>query len=72
MGCGRVGSALAGGLERLGHDVAVIDRDAQAFRRLGADFRGRQVVGFGFHREVLIEAGIEEAEGFAFPSLRMA
>jgi len=65
MGCGRVGSALAGGLERLGHDVAVIDRDAQAFRRLGADFRGRQVVGQGFHREVLTEAGIDGADAFA-------
>jgi trk system potassium uptake protein TrkA len=65
MGCGRVGSALAGGLERLGHDVAVIDREAQAFRRLGPDFRGRQVVGQGFHRDVLIAAGIEGADAFA-------
>ncbi|GAA1856773.1 TrkA family potassium uptake protein [Pseudonocardia ailaonensis] len=65
MGCGRVGASLAAGLERLGHEVAVIDRDTQAFRRLGPDFRGRQVVGFGFHREVLIEAGIEKADAFA-------
>src|SRR3954470_5860251 len=65
MGCGRVGSALAGVLERLGHDVAVIDREAQAFRRLGPDFRGRQVVGQGFHRDVLIAAGIEGADAFA-------
>ena len=27
MGCGRVGSSLALALERLGHDVAVVDRD---------------------------------------------
>jgi trk system potassium uptake protein len=65
MGCGRVGSALAGGLERLGHEVAVIDRDAQAFRRLSPEFRGRQVVGQGFHRDVLIEAGVEKAQAFA-------
>lgn len=65
MGCGRVGASLAAGLERLGHEVAVIDRDVQAFRRLGTDFRGRQVIGFGFHREVLIEAGIEKADAFA-------
>jgi len=65
MGCGRVGASLAAGLERLGHEVAVIDRDAQAFRRLGPDFRGRQVIGFGFHRGVLIEAGIEKADAFA-------
>jgi trk system potassium uptake protein TrkA len=65
MGCGRVGASLAAGLERLGHEVSVIDREVQAFRRLGTDFRGRQVVGFGFHREVLIEAGIEKADAFA-------
>ncbi|WP_224386734.1 TrkA family potassium uptake protein [Pseudonocardia sp. ICBG1293] len=65
MGCGRVGASLASGLERLGHEVAVIDRDPQAFRRLGPDFRGRQVVGFGFHRSVLDEAGLASADAFA-------
>jgi trk system potassium uptake protein len=65
MGCGRVGSSLSAGLTRLGHEVAVIDRDPQAFRRLSVDFAGRQVVGQGFHREVLIEAGVERADAFA-------
>lgn len=65
MGCGRVGSALAAGLERQGHEVAVIDRDAKAFRRLSADFRGEQVCGIGFHRDVLRRAGVEEASAFA-------
>jgi trk system potassium uptake protein len=65
MGCGRVGSSLAGGLERLGHEVAVIDRNPQAFRRLPSDFGGREVVGVGFDPEVLREAGIERASAFA-------
>lgn len=65
MGCGRVGSALAAGLERLGHEVAVIDLDRIAFRRLSADFRGTQVIGTGIHREVLVEAGAERAQAFA-------
>jgi trk system potassium uptake protein TrkA len=65
MGCGRVGSSLAAGLERQGHQVAVIDRDATAFRRLGADFRGEQVCGIGFHRDVLRRAGVEQATAFA-------
>ncbi|MBP2367289.1 potassium channel family protein [Pseudonocardia parietis] len=65
VGCGRVGASLASGLERLGHGVAVIDRDPQAFRRLGPDFRGKQVVGFGFHRSALDEAGLEGADAFA-------
>ena len=65
MGCGRVGSSLVASLERLGHEVAVIDRDAQSFRRLAPEFRGKQVVGQGFHREVLVEAGVEKAGAFA-------
>src|ERR1700752_777189 len=65
MGCGRVGSTLALRLEQLGHPVAVIDQDAGAFRRLSKDFQGRSVVGVGFDRETLAEAGIEEAGAFA-------
>ena len=65
MGCGRVGSALAKGLERYGHSVAVIDSDAGAFRRLHPHFAGLQVTGIGFDRDTLIEAGIERANAFA-------
>jgi trk system potassium uptake protein TrkA len=65
MGCGRVGSALARGLEKLGHDVAIIDRDPGSFRRLSADFGGKKVTGVGFDRDTLIEAGIEQADAFA-------
>lgn len=65
MGCGRVGSSLAGALTRIGHEVAVIDRDPTSFHRLGPDFTGRQVVGMGFDRDVLIEAGIERADALA-------
>jgi trk system potassium uptake protein TrkA len=65
MGCGRVGSSLASALCRIGHDVAVIDRDPTAFLRLGSSFAGTTVVGMGFDREVLVEAGIERADAFA-------
>ncbi|WP_241384385.1 potassium channel family protein [Rhodococcus sp. CH91] len=65
MGCGRVGSAVATALLRLGHEVAVIDRDETAFGRLGNDFSGRTVLGMGFDRDVLISAGIERADAFA-------
>ena len=37
MGCGRVGSAIARRLEQIGHSVAVIDQDPEAFRRLEMD-----------------------------------
>jgi trk system potassium uptake protein TrkA len=65
MGCGRVGSTLAHSLEARGHSVAVIDEDAAAFRRLGADFSGSTVTGIGFDREVLVAAGVERADAFA-------
>src|SRR5690348_9904282 len=65
MGCGRVGSTIAHSLETAGVSVAVVDQDGGSFRRLGPDFRGRQVTGVGFDRDTLIEAGIEEADAFA-------
>ena len=65
MGCGRVGSTLAHSLESRGHSVAVIDQDADAFRRLGADFAGITITGIGFDGEVLRQAGIERADAFA-------
>lgn len=65
MGCGRVGSTLALALEAKGHDVAVVDQEADAFRRLGSSFSGRRVTGVGFDKETLTEAGIEQADGFA-------
>jgi trk system potassium uptake protein len=65
MGCGRVGSSLAGELELLGHTVSIIDQSREAFRRLGPDFKGRTISGIGFDRDTLLEAGIETADAFA-------
>jgi trk system potassium uptake protein len=65
MGCGRVGSSLARNLERREHTVAIIDQNADAFRRLGPTYTGRKVMGFGFDRDVLREAQIEKADAFA-------
>jgi len=65
MGSGRVGAMLSRALESRGHEVAVIDPNPDAFRRLGADFKGLTVLGTGLDRNVLIEAGIEHADGLA-------
>jgi trk system potassium uptake protein TrkA len=65
MGCGRVGSTLALSLESQGHDVAVIDQNSSAFRRLGTTFEGKRVTGIGFDRDTLAEAGVESAYAFA-------
>ena len=65
MGCGRVGSTIAHILEDQGHSVAVIDQQAEAFRKLRSGFKGSKITGAGFNREILIEAGIEHADAFA-------
>jgi trk system potassium uptake protein TrkA len=65
MGCGRLGSTLAQKLDAQGHQVVVIDRDADAFRRLGDHFGGVTVNGIGFDRDVLRTAGVERADAFA-------
>ena len=65
VGCGRVGSRLAGELIEGGHSVAIIDRKTEAFRRLGVEFAGQMVTGIGFDRDTLISAGIERAEAVA-------
>ncbi len=65
VGCGRVGSELAGSLEKQGHTVAVIDKRKEAFRRLPTGFGGYRIVGFGFDRDTLQEAGIDQADALA-------
>ena len=64
-GCGRVGSELAANLERLGHTVALIDKNEKAFERLKASFQGTRITGFAFDREILEEADIKDAGAFA-------
>jgi trk system potassium uptake protein TrkA len=61
VGCGRVGSGLAEAAEAAGHTVGIIDRREQAFRRLSPAFSGQKLVGVGFDRNRLEEAGIKDA-----------
>jgi trk system potassium uptake protein len=64
MGCGRVGILLTQELARAGHEVSVIDKHAAAFDRLPPGFEARTIVGLGFDRDVLEDAGIKEADAF--------
>lgn len=64
MGCGRVGAELTVQLSKAGHSVAVVDKRPEAFLRLPPGFDAKKVVGIGFDREVLEEAGIQEADAF--------
>ena len=56
-----MGSGLAQAVEAAGHTVAIIDRKETAFRRLPPDFAGKRIVGVGFDRDRLEEAGIKDA-----------
>ena len=65
VGCGRVGTSLAIALDLEGHDVAVLDKDPNAFHRLPATWGGKKLIGFGFDRDLLNEAGAREADALA-------
>ena len=65
IGCGRTGAGLAAALALRGHTVTVVDKEPGAFVRLGPAFGGRGVAGDGFDRAVLLQAGIEHADGLA-------
>ena len=65
VGCGRVGRELAMALDRDGHTVSVIDKDRNAFHELPDGFSGKSILGFGFDRGHLEEAGIGEAQAVA-------
>ena len=65
VGCGDVGAQLATLLSTEGHDIAVIDKDPNAFKRLGATFNGLKINGYGFDEDALNEAGITKCDAFA-------
>jgi trk system potassium uptake protein TrkA len=64
-GCGRVGTGLAAVLSQNGHHITVIDKDPDAFANLGSSFSGQRIAGICFDRDVLMQAGIEQADGLA-------
>jgi trk system potassium uptake protein TrkA len=64
VGCGRVGSELTIQLSKAGHDVTIVDKRPAAFDRLPPGFEARTLVGLGFDRELLVEAGVKEADAF--------
>jgi trk system potassium uptake protein len=68
MGYGRIGSQVGKLLTEQQHEVTIIDHDADADGRLGPNFKGRIIRGLGFDHNILIQAGIEEAEAFVAAS----
>ena len=71
VGCGRVGSAIANSMMEEGHEVSVLDEDAEAIALLNDDPNGgwedkggRFTVGTALEIDALLEAGIEQADAF--------
>lgn len=60
-----MGRELAMALDRDGHSVSVMDKDRNAFHELPDGFSGKAILGFGFDREHLEQAGIQEADAVA-------
>ena len=68
VGCGRVGRKLVQILERLGHDVSVLDEDAANLALLSeapVPFTGMAVAGVPIDGDVLRSAGIEACDAVA-------
>jgi len=62
VGIKRMGAGLAMKLDRKGHHVTLIDDEKESFQILGDDFKGKKIVGFGFDRNILKEAGIDKVD----------
>ncbi len=62
IGCGKVGSALAELLDREGHEITVIDNKASAINNITETLDVMGLVGNGASYNILISAGIEEAD----------
>jgi trk system potassium uptake protein TrkA len=71
VGCGRVGSTVARAMLNEGHQVSVLDEDAEALAMLEKnpeesweDVGGSFTVGTALEIDALLEAGIEQADAF--------
>ncbi len=62
IGCGRFGSNLSKELSDSGHNITVIDRDNERLSMLGSGFNGVKIKGIEYDNEVLMQAGISNAD----------
>ena len=68
MGYGRIGTQVSKLLIEQQHEVTIIDHDANAGKHVDPGFKAHIISGVGFDRDVLIRAGIEQAEAFVASS----
>jgi trk system potassium uptake protein TrkA len=63
FGCGRTGAQLALRLSQ-SHQVTIIEQNPEALRRLGTKHKCRIVIGSGIDEDVLVKAGVADADCF--------
>ena len=62
VGCGKVGRTLVEQLSQEGHDITIIDKDAQRIQQLAGLYDIMGIPGNGASYSVLKEAGVETAD----------
>jgi trk system potassium uptake protein TrkA len=62
VGLGRMGKGLALNLVKKGHQVTAIDYKQETLDDLGPDFKGSKISGFGFDRDILSKAKINQVD----------
>ena len=69
IGCGQVGAALVRDLERIGHDISLVEKDPEQLKRLDSfddyTFGGTALVGDPTDADVLKQAGVENCDAVA-------
>lgn len=69
IGCDQVGASLIRDLERIGHDISLIERDPEDLKRLEAfddySFGGTALVGDPTDPDVLRRGGVENCDAVA-------
>ena len=62
VGSGKLGRTLAAELADAGHNVSVVDSDAEKLGALGSGFNGLTVRGVEYDDDVLRQAGVRSAD----------
>lgn len=69
IGCDQVDASLVRDLERIGHDISIIEKDSEQLKRLDAfddyTFSGNALVGDPTDPDVLRQGGIENCDAVA-------
>lgn len=62
IGCGKFGTQLSEYLNNQNHDVTIIDNNQDALNQLDTNFTGRKILGIGYDKDILEQAGIQMAD----------